>query len=139
MRGCLQMNNRVSSNILPNLLRAAAQGAADLQASDLVALEVGDVMGITDWFLIASSSNVRQVRRVAEEIESAVKKSGGEGPIRIEGLEEAKWILMDFGIFVVHVFHKETRDFTTLNDSGQMYPGSDSTLMASQRIDREAQ
>ena len=49
------MNNRVSSNILPNLLRAAAQGAADLQASDLVALEVGDVMGITDWFLIASS------------------------------------------------------------------------------------
>ena len=105
------MNNRVSSNILPNLLRAAAQGAADLQASDLVALEVGDVMGITDWFLIASSSNVRQVRRVAEEIESAVKKSGGEGPIRIEGLEEAKWILMDFGIFVVHGFHKETRDF----------------------------
>ena len=105
------MNNRVSSNILPNLLRAAAQGAADLQASDLVALEVGDVMGISDWFLIASSSNVRQVRRVAEEIESAVKKSGGEGPIRIEGLEEAKWILMDFGIFGVHVFHKETRDF----------------------------
>ena len=102
------MNNRVSSNTLPNLLRAAAQGAADLQASDLVALEVGDVMGITDWFLIASSSNVRQVRRVAEEIESAVKKSGGEGPIRIEGLEEAKWILLDFGIFVVHVFHQPT-------------------------------
>ena len=97
------MNNRVSSNILPKLLRAAAQGAADLQASDLVALEVGDVMGITDWFLIASSSNVRQVRRVAEEIESAVKKSGGEGPIRIEGLEEAKWILMDFGLSLIHI------------------------------------
>ena len=139
MRGCLQMNNRVSSNILPNLLRAAAQGAADLQASDLVALEVGDVMGITDWFLIASSSNVRQVRRVAEEFESAVKKSGGEGPIRIEGLEEAKWILMDFGIFGCMSSIKKHATFTILSDSGQMYPGSDSTLMASQRIDREAQ
>ena len=105
------MNNDSSAEQLPTLVLAAARGAADLQASDLVVLDVGDVIGITDWFLIASSSNVRQVRRVAEEVEAAVKDAGGDGPTRIEGLEDAKWILMDFGVFVVHVFHDDTRSF----------------------------
>ena len=86
------MTNDLSADQLPPLVMAAARGAADLQASDLVALDVGDVIGITDWFLIASSSNVRQVRRVAEEVEAAIKDAGGAGPIRIEGLEDAKWI-----------------------------------------------
>ena len=105
------MNSRASSDKLPQLVLAAAQGAADLQATDLVALDVGDVLGITDWFLVTSSSNTRQVRRVAEEVEAAVKKAGGEGPLRIEGIEDARWVLLDFGIFVVHVFHDETRSF----------------------------
>ncbi|MFL2985918.1 MAG: ribosome silencing factor [Candidatus Poriferisodalaceae bacterium] len=105
------MNSRASSDNLPPLLLAAAQGAADLQSTDLVALDVGDVLGITDWFLVTSSSNTRQVRRVAEQVEAAVKQAGGEGPLRIEGLEDATWILLDFGIFVVHVFHEETRSF----------------------------
>ena len=105
------MTSRASLDNLPQLLLAAAQGAADLQATDLVALDVGDVLGITDWFLVASSSNTRQVRRVAEEVEAAVKGAGGDGPLRIEGMEDARWILLDFGMFVVHVFHDETRSF----------------------------
>ena len=105
------MNSPGSSNNLPPLLLAAAQGAADLQSTDVVALDVGDVLGITDWFLVASASNIRQVRRVAEEVEAAVKQAGGDGPLRIEGMEDATWILLDFGIFVVHVFHEETRSF----------------------------
>lgn len=105
------MNSHASSDNLPQLVLAAAQGAADLQATDLVALDVGDVLGITDWFLVTSSSNTRQVRRVAEEVEAAVKKAGGEGPLRIEGMEDARWVLLDFGLFVVHVFHDETRSF----------------------------
>ena len=105
------MTSRASLDNLPQLLLAAAQGAADLQATDLVALDVGDVLGITDWFLVASSSNTRQVRRVAEEVEVAVKGAGGDGPLRIEGMEDARWILLDFGLFVVHVFHDETRSF----------------------------
>ena len=105
------MTSRASLDNLPQLLLAAAQGAADLQATDLVALDVGDVLGITDWFLVASSSNTRQVRRVAEEVEVAVKGAGGDGPLRIEGMEDARWILLDFGMFVVHIFHDETRSF----------------------------
>ena len=105
------MNSPGSSHNLPPLLLAAAQGAADLQSTDVVALDVGDVLGITDWFLVASASNIRQVRRVAEEVEAAVKQAGGYGPLRIVGMEDATWILLDFGIFVVHVFHEETRSF----------------------------
>ncbi|MDP7067049.1 MAG: ribosome silencing factor [Acidimicrobiales bacterium] len=105
------MNRLVSAEELPPLVLAAARGATDLQATDLVVLDVGDVLGITDWFLIASSSNIRQVRRVAEQVEAAVKAAGGDGPLRVEGLEDARWILMDFGIFVVHVFHDDTRSF----------------------------
>ena len=105
------MNSPGSSHNLPPLLLAAAQGAGDLQSTDVVALDVGDVLGITDWFLVASASNIRQVRRVAEEVEAAVKQAGGDGPLRIEGMEDATWILLDFGIFVVHVFHEETRSF----------------------------
>ena len=105
------MNKPVNAEQVPPLVLAAVRGAADLQATDLVVRDVGDVVGITDWFLIASASNIRQVRRIAEQIEAAVKGAGGAGPLRIEGLEDARWILMDFGIFVVHVFHDDTRSF----------------------------
>ena len=96
---------------LPELVEAAARGAANLQASNIVALDVGDVIAITDWFVVASAGNVRQVRRIAEEVEAEVKASGGEGPIRVEGLEDATWVLLDFGWFVVHVFHEDTRAY----------------------------
>ena len=108
------MNSRSDSEPLPPLLLAAARGASDLQATDVLALDVGDVLGITDWFVVASASNVRQVRRIAEQVEEAVKASGGQGPLRIEGLEDATWILLDFGLFVVHVFYEETRSFSDI-------------------------
>ncbi|MDG2111770.1 MAG: ribosome silencing factor [Actinomycetota bacterium] len=96
---------------LPELVEAAARGASKLQAHDIVALEVGDVMAITDWFVVASGTNVRQVRRLAESVEDEVKAAGGDGPLRVEGLEDATWVLLDFGPFVVHVFHEDTRAF----------------------------
>jgi ribosome-associated protein len=96
---------------LPPHVNAAAQGACDLLGTDIVVLDVGDVMGITDYFVIVSASNTRQVRRIADESEGAVKAAGGEGPRRIEGLSDGQWVLIDFGAFVVHVFHEDTRRF----------------------------
>jgi ribosome-associated protein len=96
---------------LLKLVEAAGEGASDLQAIDVVALDVGDIISITDWFVIASGTNVRQVRRIAEQVEEAVKSAGGDGPLRIEGLEDSLWVLLDLGPFVVHVFHEETRAF----------------------------
>lgn len=92
-------------------MNAAAQGAADLLGDDIVVLDVGDVLAITDHFVVVSASNVRQVRRIADEVEAAVKAAGGDGPLRVEGLDDAQWVLIDFGAFVVHVFHSETRAF----------------------------
>lgn len=104
----------MSADSLPDLVDAAARGASEIKAEDIVILDVGDVLGITDHFIIASGTNPRQVRRIAEEIEAAVKAAGGEGPRRVEGVREAAWILLDFGPFVAHVFHDETRRFYDL-------------------------
>ena len=99
---------------LPADVEAAARGASNLLATDIVVLMVGDVMSITDHFVIASGSNVRQVRRIVDEVEKEVKAAGGDGPIRVEGVQEGRWVLMDFGPFVVHIFHEETRQFYDL-------------------------
>lgn len=92
----------------------AARAAADKQGADTVVLEVGDVLGIVDYFVITSGSNSRQVRTIAEEVEEQVKRAGGPGPIRTEGLDDASWVLLDYGDVVVHVFLAETREFYDL-------------------------
>jgi ribosome-associated protein len=88
--------------------------ADDKQGRDTVAFLVGEVLGITDWFLITSGSNPRQVRAIADNIEEELTRSGGPKPRAIEGRDTLDWVLMDFGSFVVHVFDDETRRFSDL-------------------------
>ncbi len=97
-----------------DLVLLAAQVADDKKAIDPVILDVGDALSITEAFVIASAPNRRQVSMIADEIEAAVKAAGGAGPISVEGLSEASWVLLDFGAFVVHVFLDETRRFYDL-------------------------
>ena len=92
----------------------AARAADDKQGQQTVVLEVGSVLAITDAFVITSASNDRLVRTIAEEIEAKVKAAGGPGPLRIEGLDDAKWVLMDYSDFVVHVFLEEVRRYYDL-------------------------
>ncbi|MEY2451069.1 MAG: ribosome-associated protein [Acidimicrobiaceae bacterium] len=92
----------------------AAQAAASKKALDPVILAVGDVLAITDSFVIASAINTRQVRTIAEEIEQQVGAAGGPKPLRIEGLDDLHWVLVDYGEFVVHIFLQETRDYYEL-------------------------
>ena len=87
----------------------AAEAAAAKGAEDVVALEVGGVLAITDAFVIASGTNRRQVLTMAEEVEARVKADDGPSPLRIEGLSEAQWVLLDYGDFVVHLFLEEVR------------------------------
>lgn len=93
----------------------AAQAAADKKGDRTVILRVGDVLGITDAFVITSGSNDRQVRTIADEVESRLKDTGGPAPLRVEGLVDARWILLDYGDFVVHVFHEEAREYYDLD------------------------
>jgi ribosome-associated protein len=89
----------------------AAEAADAKKADDIVLLDVGRVLAITDVFLVASASNTRLVRSVAEEIERLVKERHGVSPLRVEGIRDLQWVLLDYGDVVVHVFTSETRRF----------------------------
>lgn len=89
----------------------AARKADDRKATDIVILDVGEVLSITGYFVIASASNGRLVRNVADEIETVVKAELGRPPVRVEGLREQQWTLIDYGDVVVHVFHDDMRAF----------------------------
>ena len=95
-------------------MSAAAQGAAAKGGNDTVVLEVASVLAITDAFVITDGTNRRQVLTIAEEVEAQVKAAGGPSPLRIEGLGEAHWVLIDFGDFVVHVFLDDVRRYYDL-------------------------
>jgi ribosome-associated protein len=92
----------------------AARAAADKQATDVIVLEVAEVLALCGWFVIASASNDRQVKAVCDEIEAQIHSGGGPKPKRIEGLDGRQWVLMDYGDVVVHVFLEETRAFYDL-------------------------
>ena len=104
----------------------AAQAASAKGGDDTVVLEVGDLLGITDSFVISSGTNRRQVLTMADEVEARVRAVGGPSPLRVEGREDAHWILLDYGDFVVHVFLDETRRFYDLErlwaDAPRSYP-----------------
>lgn len=75
---------------------------------------MGEVLALCEWFVIASGSNDRQVRAIAEEVEAQVHAAGGPKPQRVEGLGDLRWVLMDYGDLVVHVFRQEDREFYEL-------------------------
>ena len=89
----------------------AARTASDMKASDVIVLDVGAVLSITGYFVIASASNPRQVRAVVDEIEARIKRELGRPPVRTEGIREQQWTLIDYGDVVVHVFLESIREF----------------------------
>jgi ribosome-associated protein len=92
----------------------AARAADDKRGVDTVVLAVGSVLAITEHFVITHGTNSRQVRTIADEVEQRVGAAGGPKPIRIEGLDDLSWVLMDYGDFVVHVFSEDARHFYEL-------------------------
>jgi ribosome-associated protein len=103
---------------VPDALRRAgiaAHAAAEKKGEEIVVLDVGDIISITDAFVVVSASNTRLVRTIVEEVELALKLSDGESPRSTEGLDDASWVLMDYGDMVVHVFLDETRDYYDLD------------------------
>lgn len=99
---------------LLRLVRVAAAAADDKKADETLIIDVGDVFAVSDYFVITSGSNPRQVNAIADAVEEEVKNAGGPGPVRVEGLDQPEWVLMDYGAFVVHVFQREQREFYQL-------------------------
>ena len=89
----------------------AARAADDKQGRDITVLDVGDILGIVEYFVVVDGSNRRLVSTLVEEVERAVKEATGHSPVRTEGSREQQWVLLDYGDVVVHVFLDETRRF----------------------------
>lgn len=91
-------------------LTIATRAAASRQAENISAVDVADRLGITDAFFFASATTERQVKSVIEEIEDQLREQLELKPLRREGEAEARWALLDYGHFVVHVQHEEERE-----------------------------
>lgn len=94
-----------------DLAVAIARVADDKQGSEILVLQVGDVIGVTEYFVIASASNRRLVKTLVDEIEEQIREQTGRSPLRTEGVREQQWVLVDYGDVVVHVFLSEIREF----------------------------
>lgn len=90
------------------MLRLAAQAAIDKGGEDLVALNVSEPLPLVDIFLLVTGNSERNVAAIADEIEDRLIESGHKR-VRREGRAEARWVLLDFGDLIVHVFHQEER------------------------------
>ena len=80
----------------------AAKAADEKLGSNIAVIDVSDVMAITDIFVVVSADNERQVASIVEEVEDQLTKAGAE-PKRREGNREFRWVLLDYGLFVVHI------------------------------------
>ena len=102
-----------SSTTAVRLLRDAAEAAASKKAVDLVALDLRELGGVADYFLICSGGSDVQVKAIADAVEEKLRVEGAK-PWHIEGLEGRRWVLLDYVEFVVHVFHHKTREYYLL-------------------------
>ncbi len=98
---------------LPKEVTQAAGSALDRKAQDVVALDLRGVSSATDFFLLATGTSDIQVRAIAEHVLEELAQAGVR-PLHVEGMDRARWVLMDFVDFVVHVFHPLARDFYQL-------------------------
>lgn len=92
----------------------AARTADKKKATDIMVQEVRDFIGVTDYFVIATASNNRQVNAVIDEIEEAERVQAHIKPLHREITRDSSWSLLDYGSFVVHVFQPEARDYYRL-------------------------
>jgi ribosome-associated protein len=95
------------------LVRVAAAAADSKSGVDIVALDVSGPLPLTDAFLLVTGRNERNVLSIASEIEDKLIEFGAK-PLRREGRQEGRWVLLDFGDLVVHVFHEEDRMYYSL-------------------------
>jgi ribosome-associated protein len=96
-----------------DLVKVAAAAADSKQGEDIVALDVSGPLPLTDAFVLVTGRNERNVLAIAGEVEDKLIEFGAK-PLRREGRQEGRWVLLDFGDIVVHVFHEEDRMYYSL-------------------------
>ena len=92
----------------------AARAADDKKATDIVVQNVGELIGVTDYFVIVTATNNRQVHAIIDAVEEAERLQAKIKPLHREETRDGSWELLDYGSIVVHVFQPETREFYRL-------------------------
>lgn len=95
-------------------IKLALQCASEKKALGLVALDLREIASFTEFFILASGTNQRQVQAICDEIQEQLKKQMNSKAVRVEGYGAAEWVLLDYGDFIVHVFEKKAREFYDL-------------------------
>ncbi len=108
-----EQTNAPGNEPLDERINTALNAASDKKALDMVVLDLRGVATFTDYFLITSGANVRQVQAIADEVVERLKKQGTRAQ-RVEGYRSAEWVLVDYGDFIVHVFDNKSRQFYDL-------------------------
>ncbi len=101
---------RRKTSRIPAQVERAARAADDKKAVDLVVLDLRKAAGFTDFFVICSGTNARQIRAIADAVMESLATEGAK-PAHVEGYDRSEWILIDYFDFIVHVFAPETRLF----------------------------
>lgn len=96
---------------LPAAVSSAVRAARDKKAFDLVVLDLRTAGGFTDFFVICTGGNSRQIAAIADAVRETLKHEHGERPALSEGMEKSEWVLLDYFDFVVHIFSRECRAF----------------------------
>lgn len=96
---------------LPKDVAAAIEAARDKKAEDVVLLDLRKTGGFTDYFIICTGGNSRQIVAIADSVRDTLRQSLGERPALAEGVDKSEWILLDYFSFVVHIFSRECRAF----------------------------
>ncbi len=101
---------RRKAHRVPHEIVQAVRAAEDKQATDMVVLDLRKAAGFTDYFLICSGHNQRQIRSIADAVMEALGARGAK-PAHVEGYDRSEWVLLDYFDFIVHIFAPETRMF----------------------------
>ncbi|HEY0787475.1 MAG TPA: ribosome silencing factor [Thermoanaerobaculia bacterium] len=95
-------------------VKSAVETALDKKAFELDVLSVGELTSIADYFILCSASNERQTKAIADAVEERLREEHGARPLYVEGTNIGRWVLMDYGDFIIHVFTEECRRFYSL-------------------------
>ena len=95
----------------PKAVAGAVKAALDKKAEDVVVLDLRKAGGFTDFFVICTGGNPRQITAIADGVRDTLKRDLGERPTLMEGIDRSEWILLDYFNFVVHVFSRDCRAF----------------------------
>ena len=97
----------------PEKVNLCAEAVLEKKAEDVMVLDMRGLVGYTDYFIVCSGDSAVQIRAIADELMRGLKDKGCR-PLHAEGYDDARWVLLDYGDLIVHVFLREVREFYEL-------------------------